>query len=153
MPLTADATDGKTGYRSSADVCRRRQYFWWQRKCLCLHMSYLRWRASIATATTVSCHSCIIKQTTYICQLLCYVVSCRMLFFVMCRHRTLRTNTLNYCVWHWWIRQLELLGLLRSEHYLWGWLWSKLCLQCLEQIGTRQVTLQVVGLLNLIKWI
>jgi len=91
------------------------------------------------------------KQLT--CQLLCYVVSCRMLFFVMCRHRTLRTNTLNYCVWHWWIRQLELLGLLRSEHYLWGWLWSKLCLQCLEQIGTRQVTLQVVGLLNLIKWI
>jgi len=50
MSLTADAADGKTGYRSSADansisgkgenVCRP-------------HISHLQWRVSIATAATV----------------------------------------------------------------------------------------------------
>jgi len=45
---------GKIGYQSSADACRRRRYFWRKRKCLRPHISHLQWRASIATAATMS---------------------------------------------------------------------------------------------------
>ena len=54
MSPTADTTDGKTGYRSSADACRCGRYFWQKRKCLRPHISHLQWWASIATAATVS---------------------------------------------------------------------------------------------------
>jgi len=43
MSLTADPTDGKTGYRSNGDACRQGWYF-----------SHLQWRASVVTASTMS---------------------------------------------------------------------------------------------------
>ena len=49
-----DAADGKTGHWSSADVCKRGRHFWRKQKCLRLHISHLHWRASIATAATVT---------------------------------------------------------------------------------------------------
>ena len=54
MSLTADAANFKTGYRSSADACGRGRYFWRKRNYLHLHISHLRWWASITTTATMS---------------------------------------------------------------------------------------------------
>ena len=40
---------------------------------------------------------------------------------LLCADLALRQRRVDCCVWRWWIIRLELLGRLRSEHYLSGW--------------------------------